>query len=88
MLPPLLDHEDLVIARGAAALMGCYYFGEGGLYRAQGAENTARWTTYQLSSFVCTRVLSVHEHRILQLVPDREWQRAIDELRRHTAPWI
>lgn len=86
-LTGLLEHPDPVIAEGAAALLGRWYFGEGQRYLNADA-NPKRWTYYQFGQAWCARVLAAKEERILALVPDRDWDARIEALQQHTSRWI
>jgi hypothetical protein len=84
---PLLSHPDPIIAEGVAALLGRWYFGKGPLY-VDSIARLDRWTEYQLGHAWCARVLAPHEARILELVPDRDWNPRINDLRSYTGRWI
>ncbi|HOZ49576.1 MAG TPA: DUF4173 domain-containing protein [Candidatus Hydrogenedentes bacterium] len=86
-LTPLLSHPDPVIAEGAAALLGRWYFGDGQRY-ADGSVHLKRWTQYQMGHAWCAHVLGGCEDEILGLVPNRDWDSKLEALRRHTARWI
>ena len=84
LLLPLLDHEDPVIARGAAAVIGDWYFAT----LERDGDRDTRWTEYQGAHVWAQRRIAPHEEAILQLIPERNWPHHRETLKRHTARWI
>ena len=86
-LTPLLDHNDQVIAQGAAALLGSWYEERASAYT--GPEVTPeRWTKYQLSEAQCARAIAPHLDRIRELIPDGKWSKYLQRAKSRTSGWI
>jgi Domain of unknown function (DUF4153) len=83
-LLPLLAHEEPIIAQGAAAILGEWYFET----RTREGQAIERWTQYQVTRDTAERAIGEREAEILALTPDKDWEHYRGVLKHHTARWI
>ena len=105
-LVPLLEHEDPVIAKGTAAILGKWYYelryeGKGipgrrnlRIDRRRSNQTNSiksvdkRWTEYQLTHEKAIKAVSENTDKINELLPDRNWDEHLINLKRYTERWI